>query len=63
MSGLSRQITIEEFQQMMASDAQTVPAFLQKIANGAKPADVRMLKVVEGSGPDVEPQTSWAGWR
>ncbi|MBX2998941.1 MAG: hypothetical protein KF893_10560 [Caldilineaceae bacterium] len=60
MSGLSQRVTIEEFQQLMGSDTQKVPAFLRKIANTAKPEDVRMLKASVNS--DVTPATSWVGW-
>jgi hypothetical protein len=61
MNGLSQKITIGEFQQVMESDAQKFPAFLRKIANVAKPVDVRMLK--ESKEGDVTPQTSWTGWK
>ena len=64
MSGLSQQITIEEFQQMMASDTQKVPSFLRKIAHVARPADVRVLSVSDEGEGDVQPQqTSWVGWK
>lgn len=59
MNGLSQTITIAEFQK--ALDAQKLPAFLRKIASVAKPADVRMLKASDNG--EVQPQTSWAGWR
>jgi hypothetical protein len=61
MNGLSQKITIGEFQQVMESDTQKFPAFLRKIANVAKPVDIRMLKASGNS--HVTPQTSWAGWR
>jgi hypothetical protein len=60
MNRPSQKITIEEFHQLMKSNAQEFPAFLCKIANVARPADVRMLKA---SGNSVRPpQTSWTGW-
>lgn len=61
MNGLSQKITIGEFQQLMGSDTQKFPAFLRKIANVARPVDVRMLKA-SGDG-NIQPQTSWVGWK
>jgi hypothetical protein len=61
MRGLSQKVTIGEFQQVMASDAQKFPTFLRKIANVAKPVDMRMLK--ESKDGIVRPQTTWVGWR
>lgn len=60
MNGSSQTVTIAEFQK--ALNAQKLPAFLGTIANVAKPADVRTLKVIGDGGGDVQPQTTWAGW-
>jgi hypothetical protein len=60
MNRSSQKITIEEFHQLMKSDGQAFPAFLRKIADVARPADVRMLKASGNSARP--PQTSWTGW-